>query len=66
MPKHQHNRAAKLKATRIRRGITRRELDREREAVRRYYIDGHVSRGFTAQQLYAIATDMAHQFIKSA
>jgi len=60
MPKRQNNRAAKLKATRIRRGITRRELDREREAMRRYWIDGHVSRGFTGPQLYAMATDMAH------
>jgi hypothetical protein len=48
-----------LKATRLRRGITRRELDREREAVRRWLIDGHVARGFTSAQLHGIAQEMA-------
>lgn len=48
-----------LKATRLRRGITRRELDREREAVRRWLIDGHVARGFTSAALHGIAQEMA-------
>ena len=59
MPKRSNNNAAILKAARIRRGMTRRELDREREAMRRYWIDGHISRGFTDAQLYGIATEMA-------
>lgn len=48
-----------LKATRQRRGITRRALDREREAIRRWLIDGHVARGFTSAALHGIAQEMA-------
>lgn len=47
-----------LRTTRIRRGITRRELDREREAVRRFILDGHTARGFTSGQLHALAQQM--------
>jgi len=58
-----------LKAARIRRGITRRELDREREAVRRFILDEHVARAFTSGQLLeltrqtaaAIPTSTPHQ-----
>jgi hypothetical protein len=48
-----------LKAARLRRGITRREMDREREAIRRWLIDGHVARGFTEGNLHALAQEMA-------
>jgi len=48
-----------LKAARLRRGITRRELDAEREAVRRWLIDGTVNRGFTEPRIHAIAQEMA-------
>jgi hypothetical protein len=51
--------ASMLKAARIRRGITRRELDREREAMRRWLIDGHVAKGFTEGGLHALAQQMA-------
>jgi hypothetical protein len=47
-----------FKATRIRRGMTRRELDREREAVRRFLVDEHVNPGFTSGQLLTIITKM--------
>lgn len=48
-----------LKAARIRRGITRRELDREREAVRRFILDGHVADGFTSGQLLDITRQIS-------
>lgn len=48
-----------LKATRQRRGISRRALDREREAIRRWLIDGHEARGFTSAALHGIAQEMA-------
>lgn len=48
-----------LKAARIRRGITRRELDREREAVRRFILDGHVASGFTSGQLLELTRQSA-------
>jgi hypothetical protein len=48
-----------LKAAHIRRGITRRELDREREAVRRFILDGHVARGFTSGQLLELTRQTA-------
>jgi hypothetical protein len=52
-----------LKAARIRRGITRRELDREREAVRRWLLDGHIARGFTEGGLHALTQEMAKGMI---
>lgn len=51
-------RASMLKAARDRRGMTRKELDREREAVRRFLADDHVNPGFTAGQLLKIITEM--------
>jgi hypothetical protein len=48
-----------LKAARIRRGISRREMDKEREAVRRWLLDGTVNRGFTEANLHAFAQTMA-------
>lgn len=52
-------RSAILKAARLRRGISRRDMDREREAIRRWLIDGAVNRGFTEGGLHALAQEMA-------
>jgi len=50
-----------LKAARLRRGITRRQMDAERFAVQRWLISNgeHVVRGFTGEQLHGIAQEMA-------
>jgi len=50
--------AASLKAARLRRGMTRRELDAEREAVKRFIIDGTINRGFTGGQLMSLVQQM--------
>lgn len=52
-------RSLALKAARERRGLTRRELDREREAVRRFIMTEEVMPGFTAGRLLELVTQMA-------
>lgn len=51
--------ARHLKAARIRRGMTRRQLDSEREAVRRFIVDGTVNRKFTGGQLLSLVNTVA-------
>lgn len=50
-----------LKAARLRRGITRCQMDAEREALRRWLLTNgaHVARGFTAERIHGIAQEMA-------
>jgi hypothetical protein len=52
-------RSLMLKASAKRRGLTRREMDREREAVRRFIMTEEVMSGFTAGQLLGLVTQMA-------
>lgn len=52
-------RSEMLKVARLRRGISRREMDREREAIRRWLLDGTINRGFTEGGLHALAQEMA-------
>lgn len=49
-----------LKAACRRRGMTRRELDRERNAVRRFIFEGVVARGFTEGQLLTLTGRVVH------
>lgn len=50
--------AYRLKAAQLRRGMTRREMDAEREAVRRFITDGKVNRGFTPGRLMTLVQQM--------
>lgn len=53
-------RAAMLKATAARRGMTRRELDRERNAVRCFIWESRVCKGFTEGQLLELTRQVAN------
>lgn len=48
-----------LKAARIRRGISRRQMDRERFAVRQWLTNGRIAPGFDEGGLHALAQEMA-------
>lgn len=50
--------AQHLKAAQLRRGMTRRELDAEREAVKRFIIDGTINRGFTPGRLMTLVQQL--------
>jgi hypothetical protein len=47
-----------LEAAQLRRGMTRREMDAEREAVRRFITDGTINRGFTGGRLMELIQQM--------
>jgi hypothetical protein len=55
-----------LKALRLARGMTRREMDRERGAMVAFITDGTVRRNFTEGQLMKLTTQHAMEAMRNA